>query len=821
MEELHLSRISGTNYAIPIKKIFKRVTLCNRTWITVVIVLIAFFAKAQDKSLDSLRKKFDRFRIDFPQEKLYLHIDQELYLTGENLWFKVYNVDGAIHHPMAISKVAYVEILDKDNKAVLQTKVALKGGEGHGGLFLPASLNSGNYQIRAYTQWMKNFNAEYFFHKNISIVNSFRKLEIEKENISKPFVAQFFPEGGNLVNGLKSKVAFKATDRNGKGINFSGILLSDSNDTIASLKPLRYGIGNFSFTPNEGHTYRVVLTDTLGRTQTIKLPVANAQGYVMAVKDTTAELLSISVTAQNLPLSASNIYLFVHARQVIAKAIHASLINGSATILIPKNELSEGISHITLFDSNIQPQCERLYFKPSQKKLSIAAKANQNEYGIRRKVTLEISNNNKEQQGDASLSVAVVKTDSLQRDITGHIFNYLWLASDLKGDIESPEYYANTNSPDVTKALDNLMLTHGWRRFSWNDILSEKRKTPTFLPEYRGHLVRGVVQSTEGTAAQSIPVYLSTPGKNVQLYTARSKSNGEVQFEMKDFWGPKKIIVQTNTEEDSTLQIKIRSPYSDEFGSNTLSLFSLPEALSKNLLRRSIAMQVQDIYYGEAVNNKPMSIDSTAFYGKASETYYLDDYTRFPVMEEVMREYVPGVMVRKRKDGFHFLVLDNVRKSMFRDNPLVLLDGIPIFDLDKVMAFDPTRVKKLEVITHRYFLGPLNFPGIVSYTTYTGDLAGFELNPNTVALDYEGLQRERVFYSPEYQNEKKRDNRLPDRRNLLYWNPSVTLDKNGKHQLEFFTSDLKGKYTVVVEGLTNKGYSGSTTSSFIVKDFNN
>ncbi|WP_276372516.1 hypothetical protein [Chryseolinea sp. H1M3-3] len=796
-------------------------TLCNRTWIIVVIVLITFVAKGQDKGLDSLRKKFDRFRIEFPQEKLYLHIDRDLYLTGENLWFKVYNVDGAIHHPMGISKVAYVEILDKDNKAVLQTKVALKSGEGAGALFLPASINSGNYQLRAYTQWMKNFSADYFFHKNISIVNSFRKLEIEKENISKPFTAQFFPEGGNLVNGLKSKVAFQAIGSHGKGINFSGILLNNTNDTIASFKPLKYGIGNFSFTPSENNTYRVLLTDTLGRTQTINLPAANALGYVLTVKDSTAESLSISIAARDLPPSACNIYLFVHARQVITKAIHTSLVNGSTTIFIPKSELSEGISHITLFDGNVRPQCERLYFKPSQKKLSVVAKTNQSEYGIRRKVTLEISNDKNDLEGDASLSVAVIKSDSLQQDITGHIFNYLWLTSDLNGNIESPAYYGNTGSPDVTKALDNLMLTHGWRKFAWNDVLSEKRRTPTFLPEYRGHLIRGTVQNTDGIAAQSIPVYLSTPGKNVQLYTARSKSNGQVQFEMKDFWGPKKIIVQTNTEEDSTFQIKIHSPYADEFGSNKLSQFSLPEALSKNLLRRSIAMQVQDVYYGESVNTKPMLVDSTAFYGKASETYYLDDYTRFPVMEEVMREYVPGVMVRKRKDGFHFLVLDNVRKSMFRDNPLVLLDGIPVFDLDKIMAFDPTRVKKLEVITHRYFLGPLNFPGIVSYTTYTGDLAGFELNPNTVALDYEGLQRERVFYSPEYQNQKQRESRLPDRRNLLYWNPSITLDKDGKHQLDFFTSDLTGDYTIVVEGLTNKGYSGSTTNSFVVKDFNN
>ena len=190
-------------------------------------------------------------------------------------------------------------------------------------------------------------------------------------------------------------------------------------------------------------------------------------------------------------------------------------------------------------------------------------------------------------------------------------------------------------------------------------------------------------------------------------------------------------------------------------------------------------------------------------------------------MEEVMREYVPGVMVRKRKDGFHFLVLDNVRKTLFQEDPLVLLDGVPVFDIDKIMAFDPLKVKKLEVITNRYFLGPFNFPGIVSYTTYTGDLAGFQLDPRSVTLDYEGLQSQRIFYSPAYDNQKQRENRMPDRRNLLFWAPQVKLDKEGKSHVEFYTSDLVGNYAVVIEGLSTNGYSGSTTSSFLVKQFNN
>ena len=760
----------------------------------------------------------------FPRKNYTFIFAQEFYLTGETVWFKIYYVDGALHHSMDISKVAYVEILDNNNQPLLQTKVALKDGKGDGSLFLPASINSGNYHVRAYTQWMRNFNPEFFFHKSISIVNSFRKLEAEIVKAPKPFSVQFFPEGGNLVYGLESKVAFQGVNSNGKGITFSGVILNGQNDTIARISPFKFGIGNFTFTPLSGDLYRAVISDSLQNLQTVSLPVPKSHGFVMEVRDSTSDLLLINVSSNDPKTQASpNFYYVIHARQIISSTGMRSLGGNKASILVSKKQLNEGISHITIFDGDLRPQCERLYFKPSEKKLLITAHTSQNEYGIRRKVILDLSASKSDVGDDkTSLSISVLRADSLQGNLAGDIFDYLWLNSDLKGEVESPAYYMNTSSPEVAAASDNLMLTHGWRRFSWDELLNDGKRIPFFIPEYRGHLIKGTVTDAQGKPAAGVATYLSTPGRNIQLYTSRSKFSGEVQYEMKDFWGSRKIVVQTNTDQDSTSQIKIHSPYAEVFATRRLAPFTLTSNVSKTLVTRSVAMQVQDVYHADnSAKFSTVDIDSTAFYGKASETYLLDDFTRFPVMEEVMREYVPGVMVRKRKDGFHFLVLDNVRKSLFQENPLVILDGMPIFDIDKIMAFDPLKIKKLEVITNRYFLGPFTFPGVVSYTTYTGDLAGFQLDPRAVALDYEGLQRQRVFYSPQYDTQKQRESRMPDRRNLLFWAPQVSLDKEGKQQLEFYTSDLIGTYTIVIEGLTTNGYSGSTTSSFLVKQFNN
>ena len=325
-----------------------------------------------------------------------------------------------------------------------------------------------------------------------------------------------------------------------------------------------------------------------------------------------------------------------------------------------------------------------------------------------------------------------------------------------------------------------------------------------------------------GEKQRGVLTYLGSPGKIIRAYGSWSNAEGEVRFEIKDFYGPRRIIIQANTDSSQTYDVKIQNPFSTYFDNDKLPSFTMNEKTGEELLSRSIAMQVQDIYYYEQYGNSLLqpTIDSSAFYGKADATYYLDDYTRFPLMEEVMREYVPGVFVRKRKDGFHFILVDDVHGGVIYGDPMVLLDGVPIPDVDDVMRMDPLRIKKLEIIKRRYYLGQATFSGIVSYTTYRGDLAGMQLDPRSISLNYDGLQLKRKFHSPRYNNQTAND-RLPDQRYLLHWAPDITTDQQGKHQLEFYTSDVPGQYLVVVEGLNAKGYSGSKTYSFSVQPADN
>jgi hypothetical protein len=446
----------------------------------------------------------------------------------------------------------------------------------------------------------------------------------------------------------------------------------------------------------------------------------------------------------------------------------------------------------------------------------LAAGSDQQQYGLRKKVMVAVQAKDPAGKSlDADMSMSVYRVDSLQTVDGSNIFSYLWLNSDLKGNIESPDYYFKNTSPEADEAIDNLMLTQGWRRFQWKDILDNRPAAFSFLPEYTGHLITAkIVNAENGNPAKNIMTYLGIPGKRVQLYTAESDSLGRLLYETKDFYGAGEIIAQTNELMDSTYRIDVLSPFSEQYNKIPLPKFEFNVAQANALKDHSIGIQVLNIYSGNMLKRYyDPQVDSSAFYGKPYKTYKLDDFTRFTTMEEDLREYVSEDNIVKTRGNFHIKVLNN--KGFLDSDPLVLLDGIPVFNINKVFTVDPLKVRKLEVVPFRYYYGPSTEEGIFSFTTYKGDLGGVELDPRAIVVDYEGLQLSREFYSPSYDTEARVANRIPDFRNLLYWSPS--LKQQGGDGISFYTSDEPGTYVGVIQGLTPKGDAGSSSFTFEVK----
>ncbi|WPU94668.1 hypothetical protein SNE25_03925 [Mucilaginibacter sabulilitoris] len=780
------------------------------------LILLQLHTNCMAQAINQISKSFAQYQQGVVQEKIFVHTDKSAYLPGEILWFKIYDVDASHHKPLDLSKVVYVDVLDNNNNAVLQAKIAMKNGIGSGSLYIPVSLSNGNYKFRAYTNWMKNFSPDYYFEKNILIVNPLKSPDAPLKETVVSYDVQFFPEGGNLVAGIMSKVAFKVTASDGKGLSvYTGAVIDQHNDTVAHFRPLKFGMGNFIFTPVANNTYKAIIKTGFSNPVTKDLPIVNSSGYVMQLKDNGMQLqILVSTTG----IAEGEVYLFAHTRQVIKVAESTNLNSGTASFVIDKTKLGDGISQITIFNSAKKPVCERLYFKRPKQQLVIGAVADQSQYAPRKKVSLNISAQNiSGNSSPVNLSLSVYRIDSLQHPDADNITNYLWLRSDLRGNIESPDYYFKNINPETEEAIDNLMLSQGWRRFQWNNVLNNTAPVFNFLPEYNDHLISArIVNTATGAPARDIVAYLSVPGKRVQLYASKSDSLGRLIFNTKQLFGPGEIIAQTNSERDTAFRIDVLSPFSEQYTKSPVTKFNLTPGTQKAIEEHSIAMQAQNVYTGNQLKQfYDPGVDSSGFYGKPYKTYLLDNYTRFTTMEEVLREYIREVNVVRSQKRYHIKILND--NGFLDGDPLVMLDDVPVFNIDKVIAIDPLKVRKLEVMRERYFYGPSVHEGILSYTTYKGDLGGVEVDPHAVVLDYEGLQLQREFYSPVYDTDLASKSRLPDFRNLLYWQPNISISPNGKTQVSFYTSDQTGEYIGLVQGITTNGEAGSQYFNLSVK----
>ena len=782
----------------------------RKLFLVILLAITQLSAKAQ--VLENVQHAFDAYNSTF-QEKMFVQTDKEQYLAGELLWLKVYNVNALTNKKNDLSKIAYVEIIDQNNSAVAQSKIELKGGLGTGSLIIPSSIGSGTYKFRAYTKWMQNFGPDQFFEKQLTIMNTLIA-PAAKQSVKVDYDVQFFPEGGDLVEGVANSVGFKVLGLDGKGINLKGVIINQKNDTVARFQSLKFGMGKFAFTPLTNHNYKMIAGVTKKEIIIKDLPLAKKQGYNITLSDNGADFLTLTV---NTNIKVEQVYLFAHNKGKTLIAEAGTVNYGKATFKIAKQKLVEGVSHLTVFNESGQAVSERLYFKKPPQQLKIGANSDLPKYGLRKKITINLDlKNEKNLAKNADLSISIRKLDSLQGLDHDHILSYLWLSSELKGHIESPGYYFLNNDSETNTALDHLLLTQGWRRFAWADVINNNGPLVKFLPEIQGHLINGTLKGLNGNPRINANVYLGVPGKRLQFYTSATDTIGHFVFNTKDFYGANEIVVQTNTAVDTVSIIDIKSPYADRFNKFDYPIVDFKPNLLNELQNHSLSMQVQNAYFAQELKrHKALKVDSTTFFGKPDKSYKLDDYTRFEAMEDVLREYVSEVFVSKAQKDYQLKVLGKV--DFLNEKPLVLLDGVPYFSMNKVMEIDPKKIKKLDIIRDQYYYGPAKFEGILNFISFKPNFGSSYINPNAIVLDYEGMQMQREFYHPTYETELQLNSRLPDFRNVLYWAPSIKTDTKGKASFSFYSSDLEGNYVGVINGLSEEGIPGIGSFTFEVK----
>ena len=370
---------------------------------------------------------------------------------------------------------------------------------------------------------------------------------------------------------------------------------------------------------------------------------------------------------------------------------------------------------------------------------------------MRSPVDIDILTQTNGQAEAANLSASVFMIDALQKIPGQNIVSYFYLNSDLKGNIESPAYYFEITDKQTDSALDNLLLTQGWRRFKWEEVLTGKKPAFEFIPELEGQVATGrMINKKTGLAAVGTDAFVSMPGEDHTFNITTSDDSGMIRYSFRNVYKNNVIVMQPALKKDSDNRIDILNAWSDQYSSAPARSLSLSKMEQKELLNRSVNNQIENTF---AVEKKHLYAvgypDSSSFYGQPDKVYYLDQYVRYQTMEEVLREFVNDVRVRRDADKFN-LRIKNSHTDLYYDGiPLMLVDGIPV-DASAIIGLDPLQIKKIELIAHQYYIGSYVFDGIINVKSYNGEVGATQIDPNATVVEYGAIQMQREFYSPSY-----------------------------------------------------------------------
>jgi len=766
-------------------------------------------------------------------EKLYLHVDREFYAPGDNIWIKIYQVNGITNQLNSNFRNVFVQLVSEEGKIAKENILFSIKGQARCE-FKTESLKSGLYTIRAFTRYLENFGEDACFHKKIWITGSLKTADLtdnDQTDYSKIDV-KFLPEGGNLVLNVLNTVAFKAVDSKGRGIYVSGKILSNRGDTISSFSTRYMGMGKFVMMPEDGESYFA----SIDQAPEVRIPIdqAKTNGYSMNYSEN-ADSLTFEISGNSKFQSHPDFYFVASHKGIVLFYKKVEMPDFSKTIQVGKNQFPKGISKISLLDMSLIPIAERLIFVDDGKDDLIRLQLNQKDFKPREEVKIDVEAFLP--PGDSvnsTLSVAVVNKNYFSASGNSqNIKSYLLLDSDLKGAIESPaSYFIHDELRTSSEKIDLLMMVNGWSSYLWNDIAAAK--TPN-LKDWNdaGIEIKGLVKK----------LLLDKPVPEAQVVLGPSSGSSLFEKTTSDLNGRFKF--ERMYLNDSTLiMLNAKTKGGSRFTEIRLDpIFPLDSTLSPGLINKTtfdIDLNRKFIAYNSNRSMKEMGFN--------------------PEKGSILLSDVDIIEKRILKDDGHFRIYsmpDNsitVSESDYTYNnvfdylegkvagltvngdqisirgggsPLFLLDGMEVSDFPpgsgsdvrEIRNIHMSEIEKVEILksgVNMSIFGSKGGNGVIAIYRKTTDPNHSESHyvKGRISQRIKGFYRERKFYSPKYTLENIHDE-LPDYRPTLYWNPDLSFE-NGKSVIDFFTSDDIGQYLVFVEGISKNGKICFGTTSFKV-----
>lgn len=780
-------------------------------------ICCSLLSRAQVQPYDSLLNMLDT---RYPQEKLYLHFDKSYYNPGETIWFKAYLFSANM--PSQISKTLYAELIDEKGK-VLERKVAPVVVSGAAAAFdLPPDLSSSTVYVRAYTDWMLNFDSSLLYQRALPIVQQ------KTEKTADPAPAYnliFFPESGDLVGGVESRVAFKASDAGGTPFETNGKVTDSKGTEVAKFSSIHDGMGYFTLTPALNEKYRAVWKDPAGKQQQTDLPAAKKQGLVLRTdQDASGIQFTLSRPGpEELPNTA--VYLVGQVQQQMVYMATANL-SKSKTITgtIPLENLPAGILQLTVFTQQHQPLAERIVFVNGLDyyfitDLNIALKSTDK----RRKNVIQID---VPDTIPTNLSVSVTDADVNPRQKGEEdIFSRVLLTSDIRGYVHNPGYYFSSDVDSVLRHRDLVMMTHGWRRFVWKEVLAGKFPQIKRLPSDYIAVNGRISGLTRSQLAQKELTGILEIDEKRQFINIPVDPSGTFHVPGLIFFDTARLFYQFNNDKDkfltSTASFDIKNNLlhgyaavkPDTFLSHHTRLpgnlalarnsdLSKRYAEAEDARRKVQTLEAVTVTARQKSKQQLMDEEYTSglFSGGDGYTFIMDDDVSARSAMSVLN-YLQGRVAGLQISGAG----SQMSLSWRGGSPTLFLNEMQS-DVNMIQSISMNDVAMIKVFRPPFFGAPGGGSGggIAVYTK-----KGAAMNSDQVkGLDFASIPGYSVvkeFYSPDYSKYDERHSE-GDFRSTLYWNPFVLTGKDSRRlYFTFYNNDVTKRFRVVIEGCDAEG----------------
>ena len=817
------------------------------------------FTQEGENLTEKIIKKLEKYRLTTPQEKVYLHFDKPYYMAGETMWFKGYLFDGTSHKIDSVSRVMYVDLINEITGKTITSRILNCDGSTHGDIALPDSLDEGVYQIRAYTNYMRNYSEEYFYRQDFKIYQGSIKNRLSNSNALKMTEAadvQFFPEGGNLVVGLDSRIGFKALNILGKGVDVQGFVLDNTKDTVVAFQSEHLGMGVFNYTPEPQKTYTAFVRQNDGKYRQFGLPLAYEQGFTMAVDNISNKEKVKVFISNNSPKTAdksSEIVIVAHQRGQLVFMAKGNETQKTFAVSIPKSKIpDDGLVQITLMNAKGEPLYERLIFNNQNKQINLKITSDKANYKTREKVTVNLEATDAEGKPvEGNFSVAV--TDASQVIADPHqenLLTYLLLSSDvsnlsgtdyysaLRGNIEQPAYYFDKGNANANRHLDVLMMTQGWRRFIWRDLMADKEPKINYFLE-TGLEVTGTALKPNGKIADKVTLTLMLKKEKTlpQLQMGVTDSLGRYGFYGLDFYDTTQVFVQgmkQNGGKNLNVIINpqipapkvriVKIPYNPmEFNTQDLTEF-LKKANDALELEKKLKLNKNQMLQEVVVKAKKYEEPDTrrTIYGQASNTIKVDQMLCAGATNvfQMIQGRVPGVQVSPDGQGGFKIIIRGVSTFVGSTDPLFLLDGMQV-DGGTISSINPCDVDAIDVLkgADASIFGSQAANGVIAILTKRGG-SNYDYSKDPVSgvtiQKRMGYNIPREFYAPKY-DVNIPDHVRPDFRSTLHWQPNVRTDAIGKASITYWNTDAKATMKIIAEGVSKQGFVGVGKAEYGVK----